>query len=249
MDEEDMDFDKEEEGEEMSEDEIDRRLADCRNRGKPCNRRIDELALPSKRLLLCTFREYGYLFPEKWNDRIKELLSILYAMTPEETEKYFEQLREASRQMALRRKMKERLKKLVARRREREMKLKAYVLFKNIIKVGLMHAATQDIPPLVSVRMRNLSDIILQHLADLRGVDVPEREHPDKLGTFLLSAADWIAIAVINVYYLVQLKKNEELEEIEEIEMAKLEEEKKKEKAFRKGIKATSSPRQSLQNI
>lgn len=83
-----------------------------------------------------------------------------------------------SKQMALRKKMKGKLKKLVAKKREREMKLKAYVLFQNIIKVGLMHAATQDIPPLVSVRMRNLSDIILQHLADLRGVKVPERQNP-----------------------------------------------------------------------
>ncbi|XP_044748909.1 uncharacterized protein LOC123309737 isoform X2 [Coccinella septempunctata] len=170
-------------------------------------------------------------------------------MTPEETEKYFDQLRQMSKQMALRKKMKEKLKKLVAKKKEREMKLKAYVLFKNIIKVGLMHAATQDIPPLVSVRMRNLSDIILQHLADLRGVEVPERQNPDKLGTFLLSAADWIAIAVINVYYLVQLKKNEELEEIEEIEMAKLEEEQKRERAFRHGIKTTSTPNPSLQKI
>lgn len=71
----------------------------------------------------------------------------------------------------------------------------------------------------------------------------------DKLGTFLLSAADWIAIAVINVYYLVQLKKNEELEEIEEIEMSKLEEERKREKSFRKGVKTASTPKQSLQNL
>ncbi|KAK9876538.1 hypothetical protein WA026_013911 [Henosepilachna vigintioctopunctata] len=230
---------------ELSEEGVVKRITDCHDRGPPCNRRIDELAMPSKRLLLCTFRDFGYMFPREWNERIRELLSILYAMTPEETEKYFEQLRAVAKHMALRKKMKEKLKKLVAKKKKREMKQKAYILFKNIIKMGLMHAATQDVPPLVSVRMRNLSNIILQQLADLRGVDLPQRQHPDKLGSFLISIADWIAIAVENVYYRVQLKKNEELEEIEQIEMSKLEEERRRERKFKKGRKVTSTPNQS----
>ncbi|KAL3265401.1 hypothetical protein HHI36_009607 [Cryptolaemus montrouzieri] len=242
-------MEEEEEEGEMSEEEIERRITDCHDKGKPCNRRIDELALPCKRLLLGTFRQFGYLFPREWNERIKELLSILYAMTPEETEKYFEQLRAIAKQMALRKKMKERLRRLVAKKRKREMKYKAYLLFKNIIKVGLTHSATQDVPPLVSVRMRNLSDIILQQLADLRGVDVPDRQNPDQLGAFLISAADWIAIAVENVYYRVQLKKNEELEEIEEIEMSKIEEERNREREFRKGHKVTSTPINSKEKV
>lgn len=210
------------EGDYIETDEETELIRQCTESGKPCNRRIDDLAMPTKRNLLCSFKQYGYLFPKEKNERLKELLSIMFAMSPEETEKYFDQMRQMANEIAAKKRIKTKLRRMVATKKKKEVRKRAYCLFRNIIRVGLLHAATHEVPPLVSVRLRNLSDIVLQQLADLRGLPVPDRQHPNKVGRFLISAADWIAIAVENVYYTVQLKKNQELEEIEDIERKKL---------------------------
>lgn len=64
-------------------------------------------------------------------------------------------------------------------------------------------------PPLVSIRLRYLSDIILEQLCDMRKLEVPNRANPDRLGNFMISVADWMAIAVERLYYAAQMSINE----------------------------------------
>lgn len=80
---------------------------------------------------------------------------------------------------------------------------------------GMMFAISHPIPPLVSVRLRNLSDIILEQICDLRNVTKPDRGDQDKQSRFLIAVADWMAVGIEQVYYDVQKKKNEELDKIE----------------------------------
>lgn len=89
--------------------------------------------------------------------------------------------------------------------------------------LGMSHAFNNPIPPLVSVRLRNLSDIILEQICDLLETDIPDREEPTQIGNFLIAVADWAAIFVEHIYYRVQVKKNDELEQLERerIEMEK----------------------------
>lgn len=80
----------------------------------------------------------------------------------------------------------------------------------------MMYAFENKVPPMVSVRLRNLSDIILEQLCDLLDIEIPRRDDAEtKQELFLIDLADWYAIAIEQIYYEVQLKKNEELEKIE----------------------------------
>lgn len=79
----------------------------------------------------------------------------------------------------------------------------------------------------MSVRLRNLSNIILEQICELLEIDIPKRGDVEtKQELFLVDLADWIAIAVEQIYYDVQLRKNEELEKIEQ-EKEELEKRKK----------------------
>ncbi|XP_044255057.1 uncharacterized protein LOC123005396 [Tribolium madens] len=174
-----------------------------------CNTRIDELSTPNKRIFLALWNEHAYHLPKEKVKNLKELLQQLYAMSPEETAKYFAELRAEAKAAAMRKKLKQKLRKYLQEKHHQKQRQKAYKLFKRLLKCGISYAVANPVPPLVSIRLRYLSDIILEQLCVLRKVNIPSRENPDKLGNFLISVADWMAIAVERLYYAAQLSINE----------------------------------------
>ncbi|XP_074042248.1 uncharacterized protein [Leptinotarsa decemlineata] len=187
-----------------------------------CRTRIDQLATPNKRIILNLYQEHAKHFPKDRVERIKHKLQELYAMTPEETERYFEEMKAEERRAELRDRLKRMLKKQYLRDKRKKQQQKAYRFVEKLLRNGMRAAFEHPVPPLVSVRLRNLSDIILEQLCDLRNIDHPSRENPDKEGSFMIAVADWAAIAIEHVYYIVQLKKNMELEEIEKQKRAEV---------------------------
>ncbi|KAJ8947857.1 hypothetical protein NQ318_010003 [Aromia moschata] len=208
---------EEEAGEENEEYTVRQRInKDGNKNNKTCRTRIDKLATPNRRIILALYQEHAYHLPRDKVEKIKQYLQELYAMTPEETEKYFLQLRREAKKMSHRKRVKEMLRKLFQKRKRQRQEGNAYRFVERLFERGMQHAFNNPVPPLISVRLRNLADIVLEQICDLRNVDKPNREDPDQAGLFLIAVADWIAIAIEHVYYGVQLRKNAELEEIEE---------------------------------
>ncbi|RZC42646.1 uncharacterized protein BDFB_012180, partial [Asbolus verrucosus] len=165
-----------------------------------CNTRIDELATPHKRMFLALWNEHAHHLPSEKVKHLKQLLQQLYAMTPEETAKYFAELKAEAKAAAMRKKLKQRLRKYLLEKHRQKQRERAHKLFKRLLKCGMTYAAENPVPPLVSIRLRYLSDIILEQLCDLRKVAVPNRSN---------TVADWMAIAVERLYYAAQLSINE----------------------------------------
>lgn len=80
------------------------------------------------------------------------------------------------------------MKKLAARERMRKKQLKRYRAkkrrierrcalqkFRRILINALTYASKHPVPPLVSPRLRNMADVILDQICDIRGLDVPQR--------------------------------------------------------------------------
>lgn len=186
-----------------------------RSKSPPCRTRFDVLSIPNRRLILELYQKHAYHLSREKVEKIKELLQELYAMTPEETKKYFMELEQENSKKWRRKRLKELLKKQYMKQKMEKDIAKAYRLFAKILRNCMMFAVTHAVPPLVSVRLRNLSDIVLEQICDLRNVTKPNRDDPDREGLFFIAISDWIAVAIEQVYYDVQLKKNEELEKLE----------------------------------
>lgn len=195
-----------------------------------CRSRIDQLAVPNRRLILALYQNHADHLPKEKVEKIKALLQELYAMTPEETEKYFEHLRQQAEESGRRKDIKYMLKKLVRKKKKAKQVKKAYTFVNRLLVKGMRFALNHPIPPLVSVRLRNLSNIVLEQISNLIWVNVPNREDTDELGKLLIQVADWMAIAIEHLYYGVQLKKNKEMERIEEEAKAREKERKEKPK-------------------
>lgn len=58
---------------------------------------------------------------------------------------------------------------------EKEDRDKAYLVFFQFLIMGFWYARSHEVPPLVTTRLRKLSDVILKQICQLRGVDVPKR--------------------------------------------------------------------------
>lgn len=195
-----------------------------------CRSRIDQLAIPNRRLILALYQNHADHLPKEKVEKIKALLQELYAMTPEETEKYFEHLRQQAEESGRRKDIKYMLKKLVRKKKKAKQVKEAYAFVNGLLVKGMRFALTHPIPPLVSVRLRNLSNIVLEQISNLIWVNVPNRDNADELGRLLIQVADWMAIAIEHLYYGVQLKKNKEMERIEEEARAREKERKEKPK-------------------
>jgi hypothetical protein len=78
----------------------------------------------------------------------------------------------------MRKKLKEKLRKYLLEKHHQRQRERAYKLFKRLLKCGISYAAENPVPPLVSIRLRYLSDIILEQLSDLRKVEMPNRSNP-----------------------------------------------------------------------
>lgn len=193
-----------------------------------CRSRIDQLAIPNRRLILALYQNHADHLPKDKVEKIKTLLQELYAMTPEETEKYFEHLRKQAEESGRRKDIKYMLNKLVRKKKKAKQVKKAYAFVNRLLVKGMRFALNHPIPPLVSVRLRNLSNIVLEQISNLIWVNVPNREDSDGLGRLLIQVADWMAIAIEHLYYGVQLKKNKEMERIEEEARAREKERKDK---------------------
>lgn len=179
-----------------------------------CRSRIDELAIPSRRLILALYQSHAEHLPKEKVEKIKALLQELYAMTPEEAQTYFQHLKKQETEANRRKDIKYMLKRLVRRKKKAKQTKRAYSFIKQLLVKSMEYALKHPIPPLVSVRLRNLSNIVLEQISDMKNVKVPDREHPDPLGYFLIQVADWTAIAIEHLYYGVQLKKNQELQKL-----------------------------------
>ncbi|ENN71505.1 hypothetical protein HUJ04_013269 [Dendroctonus ponderosae] len=179
-----------------------------------CRSRIDQLAIPSRRLILALYQNHSDHLPKEKVEKIKALLQELYAMTPEETQTYFQHLKKQELEANRRKDIKFMLKKLVRRKKRAKQTKKAYNLINHLLVQSMEYALKHPVPPLVSVRLRNLSNIVLEQISDMMNVKVPDREQPDPLGYFLIQVADWTAIAIEHLYYGVQLKKNQELQKL-----------------------------------
>lgn len=53
------------------------------SRKKPCKSRIDELAVPAKRLMLNLYQEHAYHFEKERKRNVLRAVQELYSMTPE----------------------------------------------------------------------------------------------------------------------------------------------------------------------
>lgn len=114
---------------------------------------------------------------------------------------------------------------------KRKEKQRAYKLFRRVLTCSLRYAVNNPIPEVVSARLAYLSDVCLEHLCNLRGVEFPDRTNPgihhviitlnnnlellfffsEKLGAFLIAAAEWMAIAIERIYFNAQYKLNNEI--------------------------------------
>lgn len=209
--------DEDEADEEAVKDRINKdRLRQDRKKNSPkCRTRVDTLATPNRRLILDLYQRHAYHLSKDKVEKIKELLQELYAMTPEETNRYFMELEQENRKKDKRKRLKELLRKEYAKQRKQQNRAKAYKIFRNILRKSMMFSMTHAVPSLVSVRLRNLSDIVLEQICDLRNTTKPDRDDPDKEGRFLIAVADWIAVGIEQIYFEVQVKKNEELKKLE----------------------------------
>lgn len=180
-----------------------------------CRARFDVLSTPNRRLILDLYQRHAYHLSREKVENIKVLLQELYAMTPEETKKYFVELEQENSRKRRRKRLRELLRKQFLKQKRQQDTVKAYKVLANVLRKGIIFANTHSVPPLVSVRLRNLSDIVLEQICDLRNVTKPNRDEPDKEGSFLIAVADWMAVGIEQVYYDVQLKKNDELEKLE----------------------------------
>lgn len=61
------------------------------------------------------------------------------------------------------------------RKADREDRDRAYLVFFQYLIVGFWYARSHKVPPLVTSRLRRLSDVILREICKLRNLDVPER--------------------------------------------------------------------------
>lgn len=71
------------------------------------------------------------------------------------------------------------------RKAEKEDRDRAYLVFFQFLIMGFWFARSHEIPPLVTSRLRKLSDAILKQICQLRDIDVPERPPKGNIKVFL----------------------------------------------------------------
>ncbi|KAF5282017.1 hypothetical protein FQA39_LY00541 [Lamprigera yunnana] len=142
---------------------------------RPCNARLDVLSKPTKRRVLHLWKNYISLFSEGRKETIRLLLQELYAMTPEETQKYFDEISAVIKKLAARKKLRARMAKQYHIKLRRFERKRALRLFRRVFIRALTYACKNPVPPLVTPRLRYMSDLILEQLCDIRGVNVPQR--------------------------------------------------------------------------
>lgn len=143
--------------------------------------------------------------------------------------------------MAARQRMKKRLLQRYKQKIWRTERNRAYRKFGKILQKGMVYAYKHPVPTLVSPRLRNMANVILEQICDLRGLEIPERSDTNKQSQFLITISDWLAVAIEHIYYEIQVKKNKEFDLIEEQIRAQQEAERKS----RKSGKSSAASRKS----
>ncbi|CAH0561058.1 unnamed protein product [Brassicogethes aeneus] len=180
-----------------------------------CFTRLEILARPNKNLLMNTFMQYRDRFPQCRVEKMKIMLQELCAMTPEDAEKYFAEMRSKADAAALKRKIQNMLKMACSKQKRKQKEEKAYRKARKIITKGLMFAALNETPPIHSIRLRHLSNIILEQLCDLLDIPQPERSAKDKYSLLLISLSDWMAIAIEKIYFPIRMANTKMLNQID----------------------------------
>lgn len=103
---------------------------------KYCRPRIDVLATPNKRLILALYQDHAHHLPREKIEKTKQLLQELYAMTPEETERYFKEMKYEADRRERRLRIKYLLKKEYKKAKRREEIERAYKFIKEILRRG-----------------------------------------------------------------------------------------------------------------
>lgn len=148
---------------------------------RTCNPRIDDLSQPNKRIFLALWNEHAYHLPEDKLENLKNTLKQLFAMSPTESAKYFMELKAETQKRAEQREAKKKIREFLINKLRKEGKHKAYNLFERILRCVIEYAVENPVPPVVSLGLRNLSDICLNELCNLKAVQVPCRNHPSRL--------------------------------------------------------------------
>lgn len=177
--------------------------------------KYDELSTPPKRILLDTYQNHAHLFPKEKLEKMQRILQESFAMSPEETEKYFEQVKTEENEIAKHKVKKIMLKRMYQKQQRIKQERKAYKFIEKKLKQIMMQLFDKPPPPLASARLKYLTDIILQQICNIRNIELSDIDLSNKTGSFLAWLANWTAIVVEQVYYAAELKKNEELAMIE----------------------------------
>lgn len=93
-------------------------------------------------------------------------------------EDYFAQRRLEAKKNLLYRKTKAKFHKVWMVHQKRKQRKAAYEWFRKMLKRGFSYAVKHSVPELLSIRLRYLSDQILEQLCDLMCEEVPNRDNP-----------------------------------------------------------------------
>lgn len=148
---------------------------------RKCNSRIDDLSQPNKRIFISLWNEHGHHLPKDKSENLKNILKQMFAMSPVETAKYFRELKAEARRKAAHRELKKEIRKFLANKRKDEDQKRAFIFFQKVLRHLLNYAVKNSIPAILSLKVRYLSDIILEELSNLRKVNVPCRLNPSRL--------------------------------------------------------------------
>ncbi|XP_018326937.1 uncharacterized protein LOC108738167 [Agrilus planipennis] len=212
-------------GKDNAADDTKSRITIMKPKAEPCNLRIHELAKPRTILLLCLWYQYRhFLTPEKCR-KLKQTLQEDYSMSPEDAERYFQEINDKIEKIAERRKQKILSRKRWKKKVDQCERKRGYRFFRAFLEKALRLSYQNPVPPLIPSRLKNVMDIVLEQLCDLLKMDIPNEECMTKEGEFIVSLAYNIAAVIENTSYEVNAQKNLELEEIEKQENILKEEE------------------------
>lgn len=88
---------------------------------------------------------------------------------------YFQRKKKEGKALLRQRKAKKKQMEACRKKAEREDRDRAYLVFFQFLIMGFWYARAHEVPPLVTARLRRLSDTILRQICQLRNMEVPER--------------------------------------------------------------------------
>ncbi|XP_044730420.1 uncharacterized protein LOC123293605 isoform X2 [Chrysoperla carnea] len=169
--------------------------------GRGTGNRIDEMSRPTKRRLLALYEQYGRSLSPNRLRNVKQMLEEMFCMTPEQTEKYFQELREEAenrkRLRKLRRKEHLRYKKQKSRERKAKVRLKVICILRDC----MIKAYNTPMQILMSERLRQVSNVCLAQLCDILCRKIPDRDSQDRVSRLLIAFADWMAYWIEAIAY------------------------------------------------